>query len=403
LKILVVQESDWLLRGPHQQHHLMERMALKGHEILVIDYEIIWKNKGKKELFSRKQVFDNVSRFYEGANITVVRPGIVKIPILDKLSILFSYRDEIERQIEEFNPDVVVGFGILNTYLAMKLAKKRGIPFFYYLIDALHRLVSFKPFQLLAKEYEKKTLKGADRVITINEALKDYAVRLGAVPNETIVLGAGVDLHRFSPNVDGSTIRKKYGFESNDVVLFFIGWLYEFSGLREVAVGLTKMKKKYPNIKLMIVGEGDLFDELEGIREKYGCEERIILTGQQPYEKIPTLISASDICLLPAYNNEVMQDIVPIKMYEYMACGKPIISTSLPGIMKEFGEGNGIFYIDGPEKVLDRALELVDEGLIGVYGAKSRRIVEKYSWESITDKFEKLIIGAENSMFIQPL
>lgn len=381
----------------------MERMALKGHKVRVIDYEILWKTKGKREFFSRKKVFDNVSRFYEGANITVVRPGIVKLPILDKLSILFSHRGEIERQIDEFKPDMVVGFGILNTYLAMKLAKKNGIPFIYYLIDALHRLVPFKLFQYIAKEFEKKTLRDADGIITINEALKDYAVKMGADPDESIVLGAGIDLNRFNPTVDGSGIREKYGIEPSDVVLFFMGWLYDFSGLREVAVGLATMIDKYPNVKLMIVGEGDLFDELKGIREKYGCEENIILTGQQPYEKIPTLVSASDICLLPAYNNDVMKDIVPIKMYEYMACGKPVISTSLPGVMKEFGEGNGIFYVDGPAEVLERAVELVDEGLIGIYGAKARSNIEKYSWEYITDEFENLIIGVESSMFIQPL
>lgn len=42
MKILVVQESDWLERNPHQQHHLMERMAERGHQIKVIDYPIDW-------------------------------------------------------------------------------------------------------------------------------------------------------------------------------------------------------------------------------------------------------------------------------------------------------------------------------------------------------------------------
>ena len=42
MRILVVQESDWLERNPHQQHHLMERMATRGHEIRVIDYPIDW-------------------------------------------------------------------------------------------------------------------------------------------------------------------------------------------------------------------------------------------------------------------------------------------------------------------------------------------------------------------------
>lgn len=391
MKILLVQESDWLLRGPHQHHHLMERMALKGHEVRVIDYEILWRTRGKREIFSRRQVFEDVSRFYEGAHVTVIRPGIVKLPVLDKLSILFSHKSEIRRQIEEFEPDVVVGFGILNTYFAMKLAKECGVPFVYYLIDTLHRLLSFKLYQLLAKEFENRTLREADRVITINKALMDYAVEMGADPQMSSVLGAGIDLDRFNPDIDSSEIREAYGIESDDIVLFFMGWLYAFSGLKEVAMGLAEMRNNYPNIKLMIVGEGDLFDELEGIRDKYGCEESIILTGQQPYEKIPMLVSASDICLLPAYNNKVMQDIVPIKMYEYMACGKPIISTVLPGIVKEFGEDNGVLYSDRPAEVLERAVELLEKNLIGVNGTKARKFVEKYSWEKISNEFENTL------------
>jgi hypothetical protein len=43
MKILVVQESDWLEKGPHQSHHLMERMSARGHEVRVIDFEIQWK------------------------------------------------------------------------------------------------------------------------------------------------------------------------------------------------------------------------------------------------------------------------------------------------------------------------------------------------------------------------
>ena len=48
-----------------------------------------------------------------------------------------------------------------------------------------------------------------------------------------------------------------------------------------------------------------------------------------------------------------MQDIVPIKIYEYMAMQKPVIATRLPGLVAEFGEKNGIIYINTPEEVLD--------------------------------------------------
>ena len=115
MKILLVQDTDWLLRGPHQQHHLIERLSLKGHDVRVIDYELLWRTQGKKELRSKRQVFDNVSRFYDGANVTLIRPGIIKLPWLDYVSSIFSYRKEIRHQITDFCPDVIIGFGILST------------------------------------------------------------------------------------------------------------------------------------------------------------------------------------------------------------------------------------------------------------------------------------------------
>ena len=128
MRILLVQESDWLARGPHQQHHLVDRLSVRGHKIQVIDYEITWREQEKKELYTRKEVFEHISKVLEEADITVTRPGILKIPGLDYLSLIFSHRIEIGRQIEQFHPDVVIAFGILNAYLAMNLAKKNGVP-----------------------------------------------------------------------------------------------------------------------------------------------------------------------------------------------------------------------------------------------------------------------------------
>jgi len=390
VKILLVQDTDWLLRGPHQQHHLIERLSLKGHEVRVIDYELLWRTQGKKELRSKRQVFDNVSRFYDGANVTLIRPGIIKLPWLDYVSSIFSYRKEIRHQIEDFCPDVVIGFGILSTYLAMTAARKSKIPFVYYWIDVLHRLIPFKPFHPIAMLLERKTLRQADKVLAINERLKDYVKGLGASPERTQVLRAGIDIERFDPLTKADTIRQHYGLTRKDIVLFFMGWLYQFSGLKEVASQIARIDN--PNLKLLIVGEGDAYEALQQIREKHNLKDRIILTGKKPYEEIPSFIAASDVCLLPAYPDEkIMQDIVPIKMYEYMAMKKPVIATRLPGVTKEFGEDNGVMYVDKPEDAVAKAMELIQSGKIQELGQKARSFVERYSWESITDQFEKIL------------
>lgn len=114
-------------------------------------------------------------------------------------------------------------------------------------------------------------------------------------------------------------------------------------------------------------------EELQKIRENYSLQGRLILTGKKPYQEIPGFIAASDICLLPAYPDEkIMQDIVPIKMYEYMAMKKPVIATKLPGVMKEFGIGNGVVYVDKPEDVVTKAIELTESGNIEELGTKAR-------------------------------
>jgi glycosyltransferase involved in cell wall biosynthesis len=83
-----------------------------------------------------------------------------------------------------------------------------------------------------------------------------------------------------------------------------------------------------------------------------------------------------------------MRDIVPIKLYEYMAMAKPVISTRLPGVVREFGEDNGIIYVHEPQEVIATAFELARSGKAKLEGAKARRFVENMGWDSVVDKFE---------------
>jgi glycosyltransferase involved in cell wall biosynthesis len=387
MNILVVQESDWIKRNPHQQHHLLERLSLRGHKIRVIDYDIDWKTNNNDQIVSKRQIFKNTHKIHEDANIEVIRPGIIKIPVINYFSLLYSHGNEIQKQIKEFKPDVIIGFGLLNTYLASRAAKKNGIPFVYYLIDVLYTLIPEKTFQYIGKKVKQRIIDNSSLVLTINQRLAEFAVNLGSDEEKTMVIDAGIDLKRFDPGIDGSVIRKEYGINDDELVLFFMGWIYHFAGVKEVAIKLGK--DNYKNIKLMVVGDGDAYHDLEEIRDKYKMDHQLILTGKQPYDKIPEFISAADVCILPAYPDEIiMQDIVPIKIYEYMAMEKPVITTNLPGIKAEFGEKNGVLYVDQPEGVIPRSLEQD----IKDYGEIARKFVGNNDWESITDKFEKTLV-----------
>ena len=393
MKILLLQETDWIKRGPHQQHHLMDRMALRGHEIRVIDYEYLWKeDKNRKIITGRKEV-KGAYKIFKEANITLITPGMIKLPVLDMASILYFHEKEIKKQIKEFKPDVIIAFGILNAYLGMQQAKKHDIPFVYYLIDHLHTLLPNKLTRKTAEQFEKRTIKGADKIFVINKGLKDYAVEMGGDINKMSIIPAGVDLEKFNPQIDGSSIRKKYGIKKDDILLFFMGWIYNFSGMKEVAESLSITDNE--NIKLMIVGEGDLYKPLLKMKSENDFNEKLILTGKIPFEEVPKHVAAADICLLPAYKNETMMNIVPIKIYEYMAMGKPVIATNLPGIQKEFGLDNGISYIENSSDALEKSIWLSETNGLEDDGEKAFSYVRDLSWDKITGQFENLLTAVE--------
>lgn len=376
MRILVTQESDWITRGPHQQHQLFDRLSERGHQIRVIDYDIDWNKRGKG-WWQGRQVFDRVHKVKDDAQILVIRPGMIRLPILNFISTWFTNLVEIKRQVKDFKPDVIVGFGIMNADISVLFKGK--VPFVYYWIDVLHMLIPTKWMRWLGIIMEGETLMYSNNVVVINESLKEYVLKHGAKKVE--VIGAGVDLKTFKPT--NLTIREKYGVKIDETLLFFMGYVYPFSGIEEVARNLL------PEQKLMVVGDGESFGGLNRLRDELQLGDRIITIDKKPYKEIPNYINAADVCILPAVNNETMKYIVPIKIYEYMALRKPIICTRLSGVYEEFGDGNGIVYVDEAKDVpyIVSHVKLRYEK----FSNQSWGYIVGRDWDMLTDKFERLL------------
>ncbi len=393
MKLLLVQETDWLRKPPIQHHHLAEMLSMHGHQVRVIDYALLWQREAGLGLWSGRKVFPDVARIHREAKVTVVRPGMVRLPVLEYASLAASHAAEIDRQLKEFRPDAVVGLGIINAYLALRACRKYNVPFLYHWLDLLHLLVPVRVAQPIARMLEGRTLARADSIITVSDNLKDCVVKLGAPPERVNVLRPGISLERFTPALDGKPVRERYGIAPDDIVLFFMGWLYHFAGLKEVALEMAKSGDR--RFKLLIVGEGDAYNELQHLRDSHGLQDRVILTGKKPYEEIPGLVAASDICLLPSYPNEkIMQDGLPAKVFEYMAMKKPVLSTRLAAVFREFGESSGIVFVEKPEDVLARAGELVKDSLVQKLGERARQCMEKYSWDNILREYQQILMKA---------
>ena len=390
----MVHDNGWSNKGPHQHHHLMEKLSARGHQVVVIEYDHLWRwNKSITfPKISRKSVRSHVRRFYDNADVTCVSPAFIKAPLLDYVSLVATFREEIRRVIKRFRPDVIVGFtGVISPYWGASLAQMTEVPYVDYWLDETDKLVPEAFLRTIARVIKRRTVEKATLVLTLNETLKEYVIGLGADPLTTGVLPGGVDLRMFNPaETDPRRMRDKYGFAKDDRVLFFMGWIYDFSGLQEAVFELAHYRELHPELKLLIVGEGEFFHKLRDIVRERHVQDSVVFTGKVAYPEIPELIAAADIALLPAHNNDIMRNAVPIKIYEYLAMQKPTICTKLPGIMREFGSNCGILYVDQPEDAVKLAMSLTEEE-IKTLKMQAKQFVEKYNWDQIAVRFEEIL------------
>ena len=397
MRVLATQETDWISRNPIIHHRLLEWLSTHGADVSVIDYDIDWAAKPGPVVQGRQE-FVGIHKYFSDSRVRVVRPGMIRLSPIARLSWLFGNWRELRSTFRDAKPDVVLGYGISNALVALAMSRAAGRPFVYHVMDALHTHAESPPVRLIARFIEGLTMRYADRVIVVSQGLERYARGMGAPRDRLAVIPIGVHKIGADP-VAGSRARAELGVSENEVLLVFVGWQYTFSGLRELVTDLARRGKDVPWLRLAIIGRGDLYEELQRIRAAGGLERQVIMTGQRPVDEVGALIEAADFGLLPAERNETMEHLVPTKVVEYMEHGKAVIATRLPGMEVEFGSLPGILYIDRPEDTIDRIKALVETGDPAEIRPIARRLGEtcrsaiqqRDDWDTVTAKFASLL------------
>src|SRR4026207_1931788 len=122
MRILVVQRPGWIDRSPILPHRILEALSIGGDDVTVLDYELLWGRKGSWPLWQGRQVWANVSKIHSGSRVTAVRPAMLRVPVLARPSWLLMTWLELWRYFSVAQPDVIVAYGISNSFLARLFA-----------------------------------------------------------------------------------------------------------------------------------------------------------------------------------------------------------------------------------------------------------------------------------------
>jgi glycosyltransferase involved in cell wall biosynthesis len=203
-------------------------------------------------------------------------------------------------------------------------------------------------FERISRYFESVSFKNADLVCTTTEGIANklktrYKIKkIALIPN-------GVDPDYFYPK----TKSKK-----NQII--YSGNVGHAQDLKNCILALKKIIKSN-NIKLLIVGNGDIKKELENLVKKQKLEDNVIFKGIVPRDKIPEMISESLIGIAPLKKLDCLDYAIPTKVYEYMACGIPFLSSGIGEIRRLTKESNaGVIAENDPTNIADTILELLN-------------------------------------------
>jgi glycosyltransferase involved in cell wall biosynthesis len=217
-------------------------------------------------------------------------------------------------------------------------------------------------------------------------------------PERIEIIGNGVNTEKFCPMSDVSFLsdrRRSLAIQPGDVVIAFVGNLALWQGLDTLVDSAAQLVTGTNGIKFLIVGDGRCKSQVQERASRQGLEKVFVFTGMIPYEEVPVLINMADICVAPfvaSRNRET--GLSPLKIYEYMACGKPVVASRVAGL--EFVESNDLGRLVEPGDALSLEKALMDFILsprkraeVGSRGLQWAH--ERFGWDSRVNKIQKLL------------
>lgn len=382
MRILVTTLADLKRINPQRPHQLIYYLS-KYHEVTIFSVNAWWLKPVNDE-FIDISLKNTDFHYFSNKRIH---------PILQEFNFPVILK-KINKKNDSF--DVHVNFhGLISCFLAQRMLK---IPTVIDICDDLIEWISHSPkipilIRPLAKSFSKiilaQNLKNAKAISFSVKSLHD---QYNFVGKKSTIIPNGVNIQHFVPlNVQKTHL---LNIGEDMFTLGFVGYLGEWIDLTPVFQAMEKLKKMFP-LKLIIIGNGPMMDSIKRLSEKYHLCDDIIITGNLPQNDIPKYIACMDTCLIPFDNSPISQNALPLKVFEYLACGKPVLTTRLKNV--EDIMGNRIFYFSDANELMDQLI-LIHESSNGNKKIEFQNrdfIINNYSWESIGRNFEQILINAQ--------
>ena len=364
-------------------YYLVEHQRKLGVEPVVLTSE-----RFKGEYGSGCQDHNGI-KYYRTKKSTNWLRRIPFIAVKDEIKALHQRLGEV---IKQEKVDIVHAHSpSLIGAASQQVCKEKGIPFIYeiraFWEDAAVDRGAFSEKSLqykLRRSHETKVVASADRVIVICDGLKQDLLERGVSGDKIYVVRNGVDCEQFMPLPVEEELKSKLLLDRQKVIGFIVSF-FNFEGLQDLILAMKHIKEESSNIKLLLVGSGQIHEQLEELVVQHSLKDKVIFTGRVPHDQVSHYYSIIDVLVYPRLRKRITELVTPLKPLEAMAMAKPVIVSDVGGL-KELINCAGtakIFEAGNVMQLAKTCMQLCqDDELRSSIGEKAREnVMESWGWK----------------------
>jgi glycosyltransferase involved in cell wall biosynthesis len=286
-------------------------------------------------------------------------------------------------------PDVVIATSpqLLVGLSGWWLARCKDVPFVFEVRDlwpeSLAAVGAGRENSMLHRSLMKIAgflYRNCDLVVVVTPAFKKYLIEHWQVPEDKIsVVENGVDTNLFSSLPPNLALSRELGAEEKFVVSY-IGTMGNAHGLETALETASLLRERAPNVLFLLVGEGAEKERIFSLAHSRGLTN-VRFVDQQPREKIPVYISASNACLVLLKKAELFKTVLPTKMLEFMSCARPVILGVDGHARKVMEQANAGIFVrpEDPAELAEAVIRLAVNPALGEFlGSNGRQHVLQY-------------------------
>lgn len=211
-----------------------------------------------------------------------------------------------------------------------------------------------------------------------------------ATKTKTFVELNAVDVSEFNLNLSKKEARAKLSLPQDKKIVLYTGHLYSWKGVGTLIDAIEYMEN---SVQVYIVGGTD--KDIQAFRERYSDKNNLNIIGHRPHQEMPIWQKAADVLVIPNTAKEKISKYYtsPMKLFEYLTSGRPIIASNIPSI-KEIYASVPVYFFNPDDAVslAESVCKVLDVEINDDNKAVVKRFIESHSWLNRAKRIESLVI-----------